>query len=83
MLRGTTEWGRTETILKKFGTKWDMTRLHSHLPEDASLMTGESGLQNNVRELQGANMDIDLTSEKHWLESGMLPLERSGKYKSS
>ena len=54
----------TETMELRYFSKEEKPKLFTKSHEDLwNEIFPESGLQNNVRELQGANMDIDLTSE--------------------
>lgn len=54
----------TETMELRYFSAEEKPKLFTKSHEDLwNEIFPESGLQNNVRELQGANMDIDLTSE--------------------
>ena len=54
----------TETMELRYFSKEEKPKLFTKSHEDLwNEIFPESGLQSNVRELQGANMDIDLTSE--------------------
>jgi hypothetical protein len=73
LLRGTTEWGRTETILKKFEAKWDMTRLYSHLPEDVfSMAKARCFCRGAGTAICGDSPEVRWSLEKHrrWQQSG-------------